>query len=579
MGAKSTTDPRFPLAGLSSVCGLGHPPLLDQTVHETLAMAVANWPDHEFAVFPEAGCRWTYGEFSLAVDRVATGFINLGLKPGERIGIWSPNRPEWLLVQFASARAGLVLVTVNPSYRAHELRHALTLAGVRCLVLQRKSHTTDFVRMLRSVETGEAAPRARDSWSAALPELDFVVHMGDEPEADMLRFSDVAETAVEPVLLDGLSVEQHASDRINIQFTSGTTGRPKGATLSHHNIVNNAYQVAAVLGLGPGDRICIPVPLYHCFGMVMGSLAAATVGACAVFPGERFDALCTLDALETECCTALYGVPTMYVAMLEHPSRPGRDLASLRTGIMAGAPCPAELMRRLTGELHMPEVTICFGMTETSPVTFQTSRSDPPDRRVGTVGKVHPHVEAKVVDGEGRTVPCGTMGEMLIRGYVVMAGYWGDPNATGAAIDADGWMHTGDLAILDEDGYGQIVGRASDMVIRGGENIYPREIEDFLHRHPAVGDVQVFGVPDTKFGEELCAWVIPRAGDTIDAESLRSFCDGAIARYKIPRFWRFVDAFPVTITGKARKVAMREVMASGVADVFDTRVMRPTGEK
>ncbi len=573
MGAKPTTDPRLPVAGLSCVRGLDHPPLLNQTVHETLALAVANWPDHEFAVFPEAECRWTYSEFSLAVDRVASGFVNLGLRPGERIGIWSPNRPEWLLVQFASARAGLVLVTVNPSYRTHELRHALTLAGVRCLVLPRQSQTTNFVGILRSVGTEAADPRARDSWAAALPELDFVIHMGDAPEPGMLCFSDLAETAGEPAWFDGLPVDQSSSDRINIQFTSGTTGSPKGATLSHHNIVNNAYQVAVVLGLGPDDRICIPVPLYHCFGMVMGSLAAATVGACAVFPGERFDALRTLDVLEAERCTALYGVPTMYVAMLEHPSCPDRDLESLRTGIMAGAPCPAELMRRLTGELHMPEVTICFGMTETSPVTFQTARSDPPDRRVGTVGRVHSHVEAKVVDSDGRTVPCGTVGEMLIRGYAVMAGYWGDPDATEAAIDADGWMHTGDLAVLDEDGYGQIVGRASDMVIRGGENIYPREIEDFLHRHPAVGDVQVFGVPDAKFGEELCAWVIPRTGETIAAESLRSFCDGAIARYKIPRFWRLVDSFPVTVTGKARKVAMREVMARGMDDVFDTRAM------
>lgn len=558
-------DSRIPAAGQASVQGLGQPPLLDDTVAETLARGARAWPAHEFAVFRETGHRWTYRGFAAAVDRLATGLLELGLCPGDRIGIWSPNRPEWLLVQFASARAGLVLVTVNPSYRADELRHALNLVGMRALVLARRHRDTDFIGILRSLapEPGhdqDACPRA-----AALPELEFVIHMGDGSEAGMVRFADVAAAHPDALRLARVASRQSPSDAINIQFTSGTTGRPKGATLSHHNIVNNARQTAAVLNLGPDDRICVPVPLYHCFGMVMGSLAAATVGSCVVFPGERFDAAAALEAAERERCTALYGVPTMYIAILDEPSLPGRDLARLRTGIMAGAPCPAELMRRLVDELHMPEVTICFGMTETSPVTFQTSRSDPPDRRVGTIGRVHPHVEAKVVDGEGNTLACGAVGEVLIRGYVVMKGYWDDAAATAAAIDGDGWMHTGDLGIIDGEGYGQIVGRASDMVIRGGENIYPREIEEFLHRHGGVRDVQVFGVPDPKYGEEVCAWIIPHDGHVLDGAMLRTFCEGAIARYKIPRIWRFVDSFPLTVTGKARKLVMRRTMERELA--------------
>ena len=558
-------DPRTPVAGLASVQGPARPPLRNDTVTETLARGAREWPEREFAVFSETGRRWTYRGFAAAVDRLATGLIELGLCPGDRIGIWSPNRPEWLLVQFASARAGLILVTVNPAYQADELRHALNLVGMRALVLAGRHGDSDFIGILRALapELGDrqgACPRA-----AALPDLEFVIHMGEEPEAGMVRFADVAAARPDGRGLERVASRQSPTDAINIQFTSGTTGRPKGATLSHHNIVNNARQTAAVMDLGPNDRICAPVPLYHCFGMVMGSLAAATVGSCVVFPGERFNAIAALDAVERERCTALYGVPTMYVAMLDEPSLPVRDLTRLRTGIMAGAPCPAELMRRLIDELHMPEVTICFGMTETSPVTFQTARSDPPDRRVGTIGRVHPHVEAKVVDGEGRTLACGTVGEVLIRGYVVMKGYWDDPAATAAAIDGDGWMHTGDLGSIDAEGYGQIVGRASDMVIRGGENIYPREIEEFLHRHEGVRDVQVFGVPDPKYGEEVCAWIVPHDGCVLDGAMLRTFCEGAIARYKIPRIWRFVDSFPLTVTGKARKLVMRRTMERELA--------------
>jgi len=563
MGAPS--DPRIPVADRAAVQGWLQPPLLDQTVTETLARAAERWPDREYAVFPEAGQRWTYGAFAAAVDRLATGLLELGLNPGDRIGIWSPNRPEWLLVQFASARAGLILVTVNPAYQADELRHALNLVGMRALVLARQNRGTDFAGIVRSLVPGLGDSPAGRLDPPALTDLEFVIQLGEPGEAGMVRFDHLAAAPADCARLGRLAAAQEPYDPINIQFTSGTTGRPKGATLSHHNIVNNARQTAAVLGLGPEDRICVPVPLYHCFGMVMGSLAAVTAGSCLVFPGERFDANAVLDAVEGERCTTLYGVPTMYVAMLEDPSRPGRYLDRLRTGIMAGAPCPAELMRRLLEELHMPEVTICFGMTETSPVTFQTARDDPPDRRVGTIGQVHPHVEAKVVDGEGRTVACGTVGEVLIRGYVVMKGYWDDPVATTAAIDAEGWMHTGDLGVIDRAGYGRIVGRASDMVIRGGENIYPREIEDFLHRHPGVRDVQVFGVPDSRYGEELCAWIIPHERVALDEAQLRAFCDGAIARYKIPRIWRFVDSFPLTVTGKARKFAMRRMMEQELA--------------
>ncbi len=546
--------------------GLSEPPLLDQTVTETLTSAAGQWPEHEFAVFPEAGLRWSYQVFADAVDRLATGLLNLGLEPGDRIGIWSPNRPEWLLVQFASARAGLILVTVNPAYQAEELKHALQLVGMRALVLAPRYADADLVGILRSIhpETGGAVPVDRDG--KELPDLEFVIGLETGPASGVLRFEDVTAAPPDGAGLARITSRQSASDAINIQFTSGTTGRPKGATLSHHNIVNNARQVAGMLDLGPNDRMCVPVPLYHCFGMVMGSLAAATVGACAVFPGERFDPAATLDSLERERCTSLYGVPTMFLALLEQPSLAGRDLSHLRTGIIGGAPCPKELMHRLLDELHMPEVTICFGMTETSPITFQTERNDPVDRRVGTIGRVHPHVEARVVGDSLEPAACGEAGEILIRGYSVMIGYWDNPDATAAAIDADGWMHTGDVGSIDEEGYGQIAGRASDMVIRGGENIYPREVEGLLFRHPGVRDAQVFGIPDPKYGEQLCAWIIPREGTRLDADIMRDHCDGQIARYKIPRIWRFVDAFPMTVTGKVRKLDMRNMMEQELAE-------------
>ncbi len=535
---------------LSYVCGVSDAPLIYQTIGETLDDAVRRFPKRPALIARHQNLRLSYTQFVRAIDDVAAGLLALGLKTGERIGIWSPNNAEWVIAQFATARLGLILVNVNPAYRTAELEYVLNKVGCKALILAKSFKTSDYVGMVRAL----GAER--------LPELTTPIVIGDDPVDGMRRFKDVAALATDALRdeVRAISVGLSPDDPINIQFTSGTTGFPKGATLTHWNIVNNGRFVAARQRFSEHDRLCIPVPLYHCFGMVMGVLGCVTHGAAMVFPDEAFEPASVLDAIEEERCTALYGVPTMFIAELDHPSFKGRDLSSLRTGVMAGAPCPEPVMRRVIADMHMKEVTICYGMTETSPVSFQSMPDDDLEKRVSTVGRIHPFVEVKIVDAEGRTAPRGAQGELLTRGYSVMRGYWGEPEKTREAIDDGGWMHTGDLAVMDADGYCRITGRVKDMIIRGGENVYPREIEEFLYRHPSVQDVQVFGVPDERYGEEVCAWIRLRQGADAVEEDIRAFCKGQIAHYKIPRYVRFVDEYPMTVTGKIQKFVMREAM-------------------
>lgn len=554
----------------SYVHGASATPLIGETIGAHLDRIAARHPDRPCLVVRDQGVRWTYREFAERVDATAAGLLALGLEPGDRIGIWSPNNSEWVLTQFATAKAGLILVNINPAYRTHELEYALNKSGCKALILAPRFKTSDYTAMIRQLapELDRARPGHLDSH--ALPRLRTVIRIGDEPQAGMLRFAEIAEradAAARARLAEAAATLQF-DQPINIQFTSGTTGNPKGATLTHHNILNNGFFIGEAMRLTPEDRLCIPVPLYHCFGMVLGVLACVTHGSCMVFPGEGFDPLATLETVAEERCTGLHGVPTMFIAELEHPRFREFDLSSLRTGIMAGSPCPIEVMRRAIGEMNLREITIAYGMTETSPVSFQTTVDDPIERRVSTVGRIHPHVEVKVVDADGRIVPPGTPGELLTRGYSVMLGYWDDEERTAEAIDAAGWMHTGDLATIDAEGYCNIVGRIKDMVIRGGENIYPREVEEFLYTHPKVQDVQCFGVPDQKYGEELCAWIRLREGQTATEEEIRAYCKDRIAHYKVPRYVRFVDGFPMTVTGKVQKFVMRRQMAEemGVAE-------------
>lgn len=535
----------------SYVCGVSDAPLIYQTIGEMLDEAVRRFADRPALIVRHQNVRLSYAEFAAAVDDFAAGLLALGLERGERIGVWSPNNAEWVIAQFATARLGLILVNINPAYRTSELEYVLNKVGARALILARSFKTSDYVGMVRAL-----GPER-------LPKLEHLIVIGDELIDGMRRFGNVTALATNELRAKGreLSAALSPDDSINIQFTSGTTGFPKGATLTHHNIVNNGRFVAERQRFTENDRLCIPVPLYHCFGMVMGVLGCVTHGAAMVFPDEAFDPASVLDAVEEERCTALYGVPTMFIAELDHPSFKGRDLSSLRTGVMAGAPCPEPVMRRVITGMNMREVTICYGMTETSPVSFQSMPDDDLGKRVSTVGRIHPYVEVKIADADGKTVPRGTQGELLTRGYSVMRGYWNDPEKTREAIDEAGWMRTGDLAIMDDDGYCRITGRVKDMIIRGGENVYPREIEEFLYRHPAVQDAQVFGVPDARYGEEVCAWIRLRAGAAIAEEDIRAFCKGEIAHYKIPRYVRFVDEYPMTVTGKIQKFAMRDAMA------------------
>src|SRR5215211_1128732 len=516
-------------------------PLLGETIGAALERAAAEHGARPAIVSRHQDLRLTYAELDAEADRVARALLAIGLRAGERLGIWSPNRVEWAVVQYATAKAGVVLVNINPAYRTHELLYALRQSGCRMLIAAQSFKTSDYVSMVDEVR-GE------------LPQLERAVFFGAPSWDELLEGAD----AVGVDELRERSADLDASDPFNIQYTSGTTGFPKGATLSHHNILNNGFFVGERCRITEQDRICVPVPYYHCFGMVMGNLAAISHGACVVLPDEAFERGAVLDAVQAERCTALYGVPTMFIAELDHPDFDRYDLSSLRTGIMAGAPCPVEVMRKVVERMHMSEVTICYGMTETSPVSTQTGADDDLEHRTGTVGRVHPHVEIRIADPEtGRTLPRGDPGEFQTRGYSVMLGYWDEPERTDEAIDPARWMHTGDLAVMADDGYVEIVGRIKDMIIRGGENVYPREIEEFLYGHPAVADVQVVGVPDERFGEEIMAWVIVREGATIDEDELRQYCQGKIAHYKIPRYVATCSDFPMTVTGKVQKHKLR----------------------
>jgi fatty-acyl-CoA synthase len=517
---------------LSRSTGPTTPPLLEQTIGEVLTEMAQRHPDREALVSVAQGERYTYRELSEAVDAVARGLVAVGTAKGDRVGIWAPNCSEWLLVQYATARIGAILVTINPAYRSHELAYVLEQSGTSLLVSAQSFKGSDYRAMV-----AEVAPDLR------------TVFLGSSDWAALLE----AGQAGGALPGRGLS----ASDPINLQYTSGTTGFPKGATLSHRNIVNNGYLVGELCGYSELDRVCVPVPFYHCFGMVMGNLGALTHGACVVVPGQGFEPVAVLETVQAERCTSLYGVPTMFIAELGEPGFSSYDLSSLRTGIMAGSSCPVEVMKQV--QVFMPEVTICYGMTETSPVSTQTTAEDSLDRRVSSVGRVHPHVEVQVVDPEtGEVVERGVPGEFCTRGYSVMLGYWRDEDRTAEAIDAEGFMHTGDLAVMDDEGYLSIVGRIKDLVIRGGENVYPREVEEFLYSHPDVLDVQVIGVPDARYGEELCAWVKLRPGAHVAEQDLREWCRGRLAHYKVPRYVRFTDEFPMTVTGKVQKFKMRE---------------------
>ena len=526
-----------------------------ELIHETIGAffdrIVATHGDRLALVVRHQEVRWTWSELGRRVDDFAAGLLALGMERGDRLGIWSPNGSEWVVTQFAAAKAGLTLVNINPAYRRTEFEFAMNRAGCRALVVAPAFKSSDYLVMVNDlVKAGK------------LPHLKRVIRLGSARTDGMLNFDEVAAMGGEreKTKLNELGRQLHADDAANIQFTSGTTGSPKGATLSHRNILNNGLFVGDCLKLIAEDRLCIPVPLYHCFGMVMGNLGCLTHGTAMVYPSEAFDPLATLHAIAEEGCTGLYGVPTMFIALVNHPEFAKFDLRSLRTGIMAGSPCPIELMKRVQSQMHLQEITIAYGMTETSPVSTQSATNDPLQLRVSTVGRVQPHLEIKIIDGSGNTVARGETGEFCARGYSVMKGYWNEPEKTAEVIDEEGWMHSGDLATMDGDGYVSIVGRLKDMVIRGGENVYPREIEDYLSRHPVVQDVQVIGVPDAKYGEEICAWIRLHDGKTLTADDIRTFCRGEIAHFKIPRYIEFVSEFPMTITGKIQKYVMREKM-------------------
>jgi fatty-acyl-CoA synthase len=552
----------MPKLSQSYVRGDTATPLIDETIGVHFDKVVARWPDSEALVVRHQGIRWTFSELQKQVDNFAAGLLALGLGPGDRIGIWSPNNAEWVVTQFATAKAGLILVNINPAYRVFELEYVLNKVGCKALITASEFKSSNYTDMLRELAPEVVECSGVDLHAARLPTLKAIISLSEMSIRGMLRFADIPSltTSAHREQLARLSDELRFNDAVNIQFTSGTTGFPKGATLTHHNVLNNGFFVGESIRLTSSDRVCIPVPLYHCFGMVLGNLACITHAATMVYPAESFEPSAVLETVATERCTALYGVPTMFLAELNHPEFSRFDLSSLRTGIMAGSPCPIELMKRVNHDMHMDQVTIAYGMTETSPVSFQSAVDDPIERRVTTVGRVHPHIEVKIVDPEGHTVAPGTTGELLTRGYSVMLGYWDDEERTAESLDSEGWMHSGDLARIDEDGYCNIVGRLKDMVIRGGENIYPREIEEFLYRHPKVQEVQVFGVPDTRFGEELCAWIKLRTGMTASAEELKLYCKDQIAHYKVPRYIKFVENFPMTVTGKIQKFAMREQM-------------------
>lgn len=551
-----------PARGIAHVAGSTETPLIEETIPQLLHRTVAQSSDREAVVFSAEGIRWTWAEFSERVDRLASGLLRLGLGHGDRLGIWAPNRSEWLLSQFATARIGVILVNINPAYRLHELEYALRKTGCRALVLAESFKTSDYAGMINRLLPQLAALVPGHLESDILPDLRHVITFGERRYDGCHDFTDIEDpiASVDKARLDAITQTLDVNDPINIQFTSGTTGAPKGATLTHRNIVNNANFVTGAMKADQTDRICIPVPFYHCFGMVMGTLGCVTKGATIVVPGPGFEAKATLDCVSAEACTALYGVPTMFVAMLEHPQFATYDLSSLRTGIMAGAPCPIEVMKQVQSKMHMSEVTIAYGMTETSPVSFQSGTDTPLEKRVSSVGRVQPHLEVRIAREDGSTANVGEQGQLLTRGYSVMSGYWNDREQTDAAIDAQGWMHTGDLARIDAEGYCNITGRVKDMILRGGENIYPREIEEFLYTHPDVSQVQVFGIPDPKFGEIVAAWIVLRQGCSASEQDLREFCRDQIAHFKVPAVIRFKEDLPMTVSGKPQKFVMRDAM-------------------
>ena len=553
---------------ISHAVGATTPALIESTLGDFFAEMAARYPDREALVSRHQGVRYTYAQLHQAQRQLASALLGMGLAQGDRVGIWSHNNAEWVLLQLATAQVGLVLVNINPAYRTAEVEYALRKVGCKALFVMPKFKGSDYLAMLRELAPELNTHTPGQLKSQRLPDLRTIVWIdvadeGDD-QAGMVRFSDlIAEGHANDVRIDVVAQGLRNTDPINIQFTSGTTGFPKGATLTHRNILNNGFFVGECMRLTEQDRLCVPVPLYHCFGMVLGNLACFTHGSTVIYPNDGFDALTVLQTVQEERCTGLHGVPTMFIAELQHPQFGEFDLSTLRTGIMAGSPCPIEVMKRVVSDMHLSEITIAYGMTETSPVSCQSDADTPLEKRVSTVGKVQPHLEVKIIDPEsGETVEPGRSGELCTKGYSVMHGYWGDPEKTQEAIDADGWMHTGDLATMDAEGYVNIVGRIKDMVIRGGENIYPREIEEYLYRHPKVQDVQVVGLPDSRYGEELCAWVVVKPGEQLEEADLRSFCQGQIAHYKVPRYIRFVDAFPMTVTGKIQKFRIREEMVA-----------------
>ena len=551
---------------LSEATGSTREPLLEITIGDAFRGTAERFPEQLALVVRHQGIRWTWAEYAREVDRLAAGLLTLGIVPGDRVGIWSPNRVEWCLTQFATARIGAIMVCVNPAYRLYELEYALNRVECKALITAPRFKSSDYLGMLQTLapELARCAPGHLDSH--ALAHLKIVIRMGEERTAGMFNFDALCDVGPGDIAqIDHVAAGLRASDPINIQFTSGTTGNPKGATLTHRNILNNGMILGDCMRLTETDRLCVPVPLYHCFGMVMSNLACMTHGSATVFPGEGFDPLATLEAVAEERCTALHGVPTMFIAELEHPRFGEFDLSSLRTGVMAGSPCPVEVMNKVIAQMHMSEVLIAYGQTETSPINHMTAIDDPIDKRVGTVGRPAAHCEIRICGTDGSTLPVGEHGEICCRGYSVMEGYWGDADKTRETIDQDGWLHSGDIGVMDEGGYTQITGRIKDMIIRGGENIYPREVEEFLYSHPSILDVQVFGVPDQKYGEQLCAWIRTRPGTSLTAGEVQAFCRDRITNFKIPRHIRFVDEFPMTVTGKVQKFRMREEMAVELA--------------
>ncbi len=555
--------------GQSYLCGQANEPLLYETIGACVERIAATYPDKEALVVRHQNIRWTFSEYKSRIDALAAGLVSLGVEPGDRVGIWSPNRVEWCLTQFATAKIGAIMVCINPAYRPYELEYALNKVKCKTVITAAQFKTSEYLRMLQEMAPELATCEPGELKSKKLPHLTTVIRMGDAVSPGMFNFDKVCEMGddIHYDRMAEIAPTLQADDAINIQFTSGTTGSPKGATLSHFNILNNGLQVGAGMRFTSEDRLCIPVPLYHCFGMVMGNLTCMTHGACAVFPDEGFDPDVVLRTVVEEKCTALHGVPTMFVAETDLPNVSEYELSTLRTGVMAGAPCPLELMHQVIDKLNMSEITIMYGQTETSPVNHMTDIDAPAEKRCGTVGRVGPYQEIKIIDESGRVVPLGDKGELCCRGYSVMQGYWDDEARTNETIDATGWLHSGDLAEMDEEGYVQIVGRIKDMIIRGGENVYPREVEEFLYTHPDIQEVQVFGIPDERYGEIVCAWVQLKQNATLNEESVKSFCRDQITHFKVPSLVRFVDEFPMTVTGKIQKFKMRETMIEQLVHV------------